>query len=125
MPVAGARADQLRGFAAQILVDAALHDPVDELLGRAVLGVPAQAALEPAVGALGRALGVGAVDVEGRALVEHQRDVRAQGGLRRHRVLRGEEAHAAVDIGAKAHAGLVDLEDRPLALAGHGRGRGP
>ena len=45
--------------------------------------------------ALGRARGVVAVDVERRALVEHERDVRAERGLDLHRGLRAHEALAS------------------------------
>ena len=45
---------------------------------RALLAVPVEAAAEPAMGALRRARGVVAVGVEGRALVEDQRDVGAE-----------------------------------------------
>ena len=58
------------------------------------------------------------VDVERRALVEGQRDVRAQRRLDLHRALRAHEALAAVDVGAEAHALLVDREHRARALAG-------
>ena len=44
-----ARADDLGRLAAQVVVDAALDDAEDELPGRAVLGVPVQAAAQPAV----------------------------------------------------------------------------
>lgn len=114
----GAAVGHDRGrLAPHVLVYAALHDAVDELAGGAVLALPAQAARQPAVGALGRARGVVAIDVEGRALVEDQRDVGAQGGLHRHRALRREEPLAAVHVGAEAHALLLDREDRPVAAA--------
>ena len=115
-PVAAARGDHPRGVATQVLVDATLHDPVDELSGATVLGVPAQAALQPAVGALGRALGVVAVDVERRALVEHQRDVGAAARPAPPSSPPARGSARAVDVGAKAHALLGDLEDRPAAL---------
>ena len=82
-----------------------------------MLGVPGEAAVEPAVGALGRARGVLAGDVERRALVEHERDVGAERGLDLHRGLRRHEALGAVEVGAEAHALLGDLEDRAGALA--------
>src|SRR5271154_275103 len=65
------------------------------------------------MGPLHRALGVLARDVKRRALVEHKRDVGAERGLDRHRRLRGQEALAAVNVGAKADAFLVDGENRP------------
>ena len=81
------------------------------------------------MGALHRALRVLARDVKRGALVEHERDVGAEGGLDRHRALRREEPLAAVHVGAKANALLVDREDRagtvahrtppPLDLVGH------
>ena len=92
MPSHGAGGDLLGRRAAQVLVGAALDDPVDDLAGRPVLGVPVQAAVQPAVRALGRARRVVAVDVEGRALVEHERDVRAERRLDLHRGLRAHEA---------------------------------
>ena len=49
-----------------------------------------------------------AVDVERRALVEDERDVRAQRRLDLHRGLRAHEPLRAVDVGAEAHALLVD-----------------
>ena len=82
-----------------------------------MLGAPAQAALEPAVRALGRARRVVARDVEGRALVEGEHDVGVQLRLHRHRDLGAEEALGAVDVGAKAHALLLDRDDRALAGA--------
>ena len=78
----------------------------------------AQAAVQPAVGALRRARRVVARRVERRALVEHQRDVRAERGLDLHRGLGTHEAGRAVDVGAEADALLLDAEDRPGAVAG-------
>ena len=117
-----ARRDRLRGGAAQVLVGAALDDPVDGLALGPVLGVPLQAAIQPAVRALGRARGVLAVGVERRALVEDQRDVRAERGLDLHRGLGAHELRRAVEVGAEAHALLLDREDRARALAGELRG---
>ena len=71
---------------------------------------------QPAVGALGRARGVVAADVERRALVEGERDVGAERRLHLHRGLGRDEALAAVDVGAEAHALLLDREDRAGAL---------
>src|SRR4051794_18378954 len=68
-PARAARGDLLGRAAAQVLLHAALDDPVDDLPLRPVLRVPGQAAIEPAVGALGRAGGVVAAAVERRALV--------------------------------------------------------
>ena len=48
------------------------------------------------------------LDVERRALVEDERDVRAEVGLDLHRGLRAHEALGAVDVGAEAHALLLD-----------------
>ena len=107
-----------RGLRAQVLVHATLHDPVHQLVRRPVLGVPAQAALEPAMRALHRARRVVALHVEGRALVEGQGDVRAQLGLHGHRGLGAHEALGAVEVGAKAHALLLDRDDhRARAVA--------
>ena len=53
--------------------------------------VPVEAAVEPAVGALGRAGGVVAVGVEGRALVEDEGDVGAERRLHLHRDLGRDE----------------------------------
>ena len=116
-PVAAARHDRVGRLGAQVLVHAALHDAVDELALGPVRRVPVQAAAQPAVRALRRARGVLAIDVEGRALVEDQRDVRAQRGLDLHARLGGHEAHRAVEAGAEPHALLLDGEDRAVALA--------
>src|SRR6202012_1019572 len=97
-------------FAAQILVGAALDDAAERLALRPVLLVPGDAAVEPTVGALGRAGGVVAVGVEGRALVEGERDVGAEAGLHLHRDLGREEQLAAVAGRAKARALLGDLD---------------
>ena len=83
-----------------------------------VLGVPVQAAAQPAVRALGGARGVVAVDVERRALVEDQRDVGAERGLDLHARLGRHEVLGAVEVGAEAHALLLDRHDRAVALAG-------
>ena len=112
----------LGGRAAQVLLHPALDDPVDDLALRAVLGVPGQAAVEPAVRALGRARGVVAAAVERRALVEHERDVRAQRRLDRHRRLRAHEALRAVEVGAEAHALLGDRDDAAGPVAARLRG---
>src|ERR1044072_5466959 len=58
--------------AAQVLVDAALDDAEDCLLRWAVLAMPVEAAVEPAVGALHRAGGVVAVSVGRGGLVAEQ-----------------------------------------------------
>jgi hypothetical protein len=73
-------------------VDAALDDPEHRLAGRALAPVPGEAALQPAVRALGRAGGVVAVGVKGRALVEDEGDVGAERGLHLDRDLRGDES---------------------------------
>src|SRR5205823_9463433 len=65
----------------------------------------------------GRALRVLPRDVERRALVEGQRDVRAKRGLDLHRGLGAHEPLDPVGIGAEAHAGLLDGQDRALAPA--------
>src|SRR4051812_23397210 len=83
-----------------------------------MLALPVDAAVEPAVRALGRAGGVVAVDVERGALVERQRDVGAERRLDLHARLRPHEALAAVDVGAEADAFLADLEDAVLAATG-------
>jgi hypothetical protein len=100
---------------AQVLVDAALHDPEEQLPGRRVLAVPRDAAVEPAVGPLHRAGGVVALHVEGRALVEGERDVRAERRLDLHRGLGPHEALAAVGVGPEADAPLLDRQDHRLA----------
>ncbi len=102
--------DRLRRLGAEVLVDAALHDPVDELPVRAVLGVPVQAAAQPAVRALGRARRVVAVGVERRALVEDEGEVGAQRRLDLHRGLGREHLLRAVEVRAEPHARLGDLE---------------
>ena len=116
MPSHALRRDRLGRLRAQVLVHAALDDAVDELALGPVLVVPVQAAAQPAVGALGRAGGVVAVDVERRALVEDEREVGAQRGLDLHRRLRRHELLRAVEVGAEAHAVLLDREDAALAL---------
>ncbi len=55
--------------------------------------------------------------VERRALVEHERDVRAERRLDLHRRLRAHEPPRAVEIGAERHALLLDRQDRARALA--------
>ena len=65
-------------FAAQVLVGAALDDPNTAWRAGPLSLVPGEAAVEPAMGALGRAGGVLAVGVEGRALVEDEGDVGAE-----------------------------------------------
>jgi hypothetical protein len=89
---------------------AALDDAEERLAGRPVLLVPGHAAVEPTVGALGRAGGVVAVGVEGRALIEGERDVGAEAGLNLHRDLGREEQLAAVAGRAEAGALLGDLD---------------
>jgi hypothetical protein len=119
-PAAARRGDGLRRLAPQVLVHPTLDDAVDELLLGArpvrVLRVPAQAALEPAVRALGGAGGVLAADVERRALVEDEGDVRAERRLDLHRRLGPEEALRAVEIGAEGDAPLLDGEHPPGPL---------
>ena len=109
------RPTRLGGLVAQVLVDPALDDPEHGLALGAVLAVPLEAAVQPAVRALGRARRVLAVGVIRRALVERQRDVRAERGLDLHRVLGREHVLGSVDVGAKAHPLLGDLEHVPLA----------
>ena len=58
-----------------------------------------------------------AVGVEGRALVEDERDVGAERRLHLHRLLRRQEALGAVDVGAEADPLLADLE-HPAARPG-------
>src|SRR3954468_23635666 len=97
-------------------MNAALDDPVKHLPGGRMSLVPLDAAVEPAVRALGRAGRVVAVDVERGALVERERDVGAERRLDLHGRLRAHELLGAVDVGAEAHALLADLEDAALAL---------
>src|SRR5205807_6664488 len=104
-------------LAPQVLVHAALDDPEEQLPVRAVLPSPRDAAVEPPVGPLGRARGVVAAGVERGALVERERNVRAQRGLDLHRRLRTHEALGPVDVRPKANALLVDREDAALAVA--------
>ncbi len=73
--------------------------------------MPIEAALEPAMRALGRPGGVVVVGAERRALVEGEGDVGAEPGLYLHRALRREEVLAAVDVGAEANPVLADVED--------------
>ncbi len=116
-PVDAGRGDVLGRFTPQILVDAALDDPEDRLALRPVLAVPGEAAIEPAVGSLGRARRVVAIGVEGGALVEDQGDVRAQRRLYLHRDLGRDEQLRSVPIGAEVHALLLDRDHRALGAA--------
>ncbi len=117
-PVDACRGDPLGGLAAQVLVDAALDDAEDRLARRPLAPVPLEAAVEPAVGALGRAGGVLAVGVEGGALVEDEGDVGAEGRLDLHRYLRRDEQLGAVAIGLEARALLGDLDPGAVLAAG-------
>src|SRR5207247_9343066 len=98
--------DPLGRGTAEVLVDAALDDPEHRLARRPLGLVPGEAAVEPAVGALGRPRGVVAVGVIRRALVEDEGDVGAERRLDAHRALRAEEALGAVEVGAEADAVL-------------------
>src|SRR6185503_1933732 len=82
----------------------------DGLALRSLPLVPVEAAVEPAVGALGRAGGVLAVGVEGGALVEDEGDVGAERRLHAHRDLRRDEEVGAVARGPEAGALLADLD---------------
>ena len=106
----------LRRLDTQVLEHAALDDAVDKLAIGAALAVPVQAATQPAVGALGRALRVLARDVERGALVEDERQVGAQRSLDLHRRLRCHETLGAVEIGAEADALLLDGQDPALSV---------
>ena len=59
--------------------------------------------------------GVFAIGVVGRALVEGERDVRAELRLHGHRLLRPHELLGAVHIGAKPDSLLADLQHAALA----------
>ena len=113
-PVDAGGGDRRGRRAAQVLVGAALDDPEDRLVGGPVLAVPVEAALEPAVGPLGRAGRVVVVGAERRALVEDEGDVGAELRLHLHRALRREEVLGAVDVGAEADAVLADVEHAAL-----------
>ena len=89
----------------------ALDDPEHCLVPRPVLAVPLEAAVEPTVGALGRAGRVVAVGVIRRALIEGEGDVGAELGLDRHRLLRSDEAIGAVEQGLERDAPFGDLHD--------------
>ena len=115
-PVDPRLGDELRRGPAQVLVDPALDDPEDGLARRALTLVPGEAAIEPAVGALGRARGVVTIRVIRGALVEGEGDVGRQRRLHLHRGLRREEVLGAVAVGAKTDAPFLDLDDRPLPL---------
>ena len=82
-----------------------------------VLGVPAHAAVEPSMRALHRRARVVAVHVERRALVERQRDVRAQGRLDLHRGLGAHEPLRTVGVRAESNSVLVDRQDPLWRLA--------
>ena len=96
---------------AKLLVDAALDDPEDGLPRWSLALVPLEAAVQPAVGPLGRPGGVVQIGVVRRALVEDERDVGAERGLDSHRLLGPHEALDPVKVGAKAHPLLGDVED--------------
>src|SRR5262249_34753681 len=115
-PVDAARRHRLRRLAPQVLVDPALDDPEYGLARRPLGLVPLEAAVEPAVGALGRARRVGAVGGERRALVEGERDVGSERGLDLHRALGAEEVLAAVAHRAEADPILCDLDVGPTRL---------
>ncbi len=117
-PVDTGLGDPLGGLAPQILVDAALDDPKYGLALGSVIAVPGEAAVEPAVGALGRASGVVAVGVEGGALVEDEGDVGAERRLHAHRDLGRDEQLRAVAVGVEAGALLGDLDRRAVFAAG-------
>ncbi len=117
-PVDASLGDPLRRFPPQVLVDAALDDPEDRLALGPLALVPLEAAVEPAVGALGRAGGVVAVGVEGRALVEDEGDVGAERRLHLHRDLGRDEELGAVAVGAEAGALLGDLDRRAVLAPG-------
>ena len=126
--VDGSLGYRLRRFPAQILVDAALHDPEYGLSRRALRAVPLQAAPKPAVGALHRARCVVPIRVIGRALVEDQGDVGSELRLHLHRDLGREEQRAAIPVGAEMDSLLGDRDHRsvapsrptaPLHLVGH------
>ena len=74
-PVDRRRRDPLGRYPPQVLVDATLDDPEHGLASGPLALVPPHAAVEPPVGSLHRALGVVAVGVVRRALVEGQRQV--------------------------------------------------
>ena len=83
---------------------------------RSVTIMPVQTALQPPMGALHRPGRVVAGHVKRRALVEDERDVRAERGLDRHRRLRPHEAHAPVQVGAEPHALLLNRQDAAAGL---------
>ena len=87
--------------AAQVVVDAALHDPENELsVGvRLVLG-----ALRPAQSLRYRFFGALALARIGQAFVEDHRDVGAEYALHGHRLLGTEEEFVAVQMGVEAAA---------------------
>ena len=123
IPSTPAADDRLRRLAPQVLVDAALDDPEDRLAALAPrCVVPVEAAVEPAVGALGRAGRVVAVGVVGRALVEDEGDVGAERRLHLHRDLGRDEQLGAVAVGAEARrpprrSSTTDRPRRPAAAS--------
>ena len=100
----------------EVLVHPTLHDAVEQPLLWRMLAAPGDAAVEPAVRALHRAGRVLALHVEGRALVEGERDVGPERSLNLHRGLGAHEALCPVRVGAEAHALLLDREHHRLAL---------
>ncbi len=126
-PIDAAGSDERRGLRAQLAVHPALDDPVQQLVGPAVLALPGDAAVKPPMRALHRSQRVVAVNVERRALVERQRDVRAKRRLHLHRRLGTHEPLGAVGVGVEGHALLLDRQDAAvrraaaaLDLVGHG-----
>ena len=104
---------------AQVLEHAALHDPeqgvgvlaAQELVAAAAC--PAQRQLHRAGGLF---MGGGAaIDLDGRAFIEHHGDVRIQRTLHLHRDLGREKELVAVDRRGKAHAFFRDLAQIPQA----------
>jgi hypothetical protein len=122
--VEGHRGDVLQVGAAEVFVDAALHDAEERL----PLGPRrAQTPRGPGVGAAHRGLDGGPVGVAGRALVEHHGDVAAEQTLHADALLGGEPPRAAVEVRAKRHALVVNLaqarERKHLKASGVGEHR--
>ena len=114
IPVSVKVAQTLAGFLPQVAVRTALHDREEVLLIAVQIFRAIEAcytAVEPAVRAVHRVLGVFLVRRAGTALIERHHDVCADLPLDIHYVLRREEQLAAVDMTAEPYALFVHLAD--------------
>ena len=104
--------DELGGVGAQVLVGAALYDGEEALavtVERLCLVESLDAAVEPALCHFKAALGILAVALSRRALVERHDDVGSDDALSVHHVLGSEDVLRAVDVAAELTAFLAQL----------------